>query len=377
SISSTFTDRSSPFDEKYNTQQTNLNQSDNFTSVAPTLFTDRFDDEYLNLPSDDENEILLNTSLSSISSSSSSSDGSSSDDELENMNMSINSSLPDHRPLHSSTSTTVFQFSLDILEFCRISRLPDEQRIDLLELFQKYIPSPNLVPKSGEDLLVKFIHDILRRTRSFVNVQKWKASEVRLFILYIGLPVLVEFLPEDVCGDLALYNTILRLLHDYWENDKKLSDAISSLLKIYIKNLSKNINANLCPPKLLTISTHIHLHLPLQCKKFGRLDWFTNVVFESFLGFLKAFVEGSSGAGNQIAIAFISNFFLPKTKENKNHLCGHFCINNETFGSNILKMKIVDISSVRVGAIEKLIEDELDELIGIVASDGTVVRIGE
>ncbi|CAF5183263.1 unnamed protein product, partial [Rotaria magnacalcarata] len=206
---------------------------------------------------------------------------------------------------------------------------------------------------------VKFIHDILRRTRSFVNVQKWKASEVRLFILYIGLPVLVEFLPEDVCGDLALYNTILRLLHDYWENDKKLSDAISSLLKIYIKNLSKNINANLCPPKLLTISTHIHLHLPLQCKKFGRLDWFTNVVFESFLGFLKAFVEGSSGAGNQIAIAFISNFFLPKTKENKNHLCGHFCINNETFGSNILKMKIDFVDNVYI--VVKHVERSLCE----------------
>ncbi|CAF2155787.1 unnamed protein product [Rotaria magnacalcarata] len=210
----------------------------------------------------------------------------------------------------------------------------------LLIHLQTFITKKNLLKINLKLRPVKFIHDILRRTRSFVNVQKWKASEVRLFILYIGLPVLVEFLPEDVCGDLALYNTILRLLHDYWENDKKLSDAISSLLKIYIKNLSKNINANLCPPKLLTISTHIHLHLPLQCKKFGRLDWFTNVVFESFLGFLKAFVEGSSGAGNQIAIAFISNFFLPKTKENKNHLYGHFCINNETFGSNILKMKI-------------------------------------
>ncbi|CAF3429267.1 unnamed protein product [Rotaria socialis] len=69
------------------------------------------------------------------------------------MNMNLNSGLPDHRPPHSSTSTTVFQFSLNILEFGRISRLPDKQRIDLLDLFQKYITSPNLVPKSGDDLL--------------------------------------------------------------------------------------------------------------------------------------------------------------------------------------------------------------------------------
>ncbi|CAF1568334.1 unnamed protein product, partial [Rotaria sp. Silwood1] len=107
-----------------------------------------------------------------------------------------------------------------------------------------------------------FIHDILRRSRSFSNVEKWKASEVRLFILYIGLPVLVEFLPEERIEDFALYNVILRLLHDYWDNDKKLGDSISSLLKIYIKNSSKNVISNVHRPKLLTISTHTHLHLP-------------------------------------------------------------------------------------------------------------------
>ena len=125
-----------------------------------------------------------------------------------------------------------------------------------------------------------------------------------------------------------------------WENDKRLSDSISSLLKMYIKNLSKNVTSNIYPPKFLTITTHTHLHLPLQCKKFGRLDWLTNFVFESFLGFLKQFVKGSSGAGNQLAFAFISNFFLTQTQSNENHPFGHFSLNNETFGSNILKMEV-------------------------------------
>ncbi|CAF3959289.1 unnamed protein product [Rotaria sp. Silwood1] len=76
-----------------------------------------------------------------------------------------------------------------------------------------------------------------------------------------------------------------------------------------------------------------------NAKKFGRLNWLTNFVFESFLGFLKAFVKGSSGAGNQIAFVFISNFFLSKAQENVNHPYGHFAINNETLDSNILKME--------------------------------------
>ncbi|CAF1104847.1 unnamed protein product [Adineta steineri] len=209
----------------------------------------------------------------------------------------------------------------------------------LLIHLQTFITKENLLKINLKLRSMNFIHDVLRRPRSFANVHRWKASEVRTFILYIGVPILAEFLPEESIGDLALYNTILRLLHDHWQNDKKLSDSITSLIKIYIKNLSKNINSDLYPPKLLTISTHTHLHLPFQCRKFGRLDWLTNFIFESFLGFLKAFVKGSSGAGNQIAFAFISNFFLSKTQGNAKRRYGHFSINNETFGSNILKIE--------------------------------------
>ena len=112
------------------------------------------------------------------------------------------------------------------------------------------------------------------------------------------------------------------------------------MLKFYIEELEEKINSNQYPPKLLTISTHTQLHLPLQCKKFGRLDWLTNFVFESFLGFLKVFIKGSSGAENQLAFAFISNFFLSKMQNYHPRSWGHFSINKNTFGSNIIKMNI-------------------------------------
>ncbi|CAF1258390.1 unnamed protein product, partial [Rotaria sordida] len=92
---------------------------------------------------------------------------------------------------------------------------------------ETFITRENLLKINLKFRSISFIHDILRRPRSFSNVEKWKASEVRLFILYIGLPVLAEFLPEERIEDFALYNVILRLLHDYWDNDKKLGDSIS------------------------------------------------------------------------------------------------------------------------------------------------------
>ncbi|CAF1538688.1 unnamed protein product [Adineta ricciae] len=204
---------------------------------------------------------------------------------------------------------------------------------------QNFISKENMLKINAKLRSINYIHDILRRPRSFSNVQKWKASEIRLFILYIGLPVLAEFLPEERLGELAFYNAILRLLHDHWESDKQLHQSTSLLLKLYVKHLSKLVNSGIYSSSLLTISTHTHLHLPFQCVKFGRLNWLTNFVFESFLGFLKAFVKGSSGAGNQIAFAFISNYFLEKTNGNTKSRFGHFSINDETYSSNVLTIE--------------------------------------
>ncbi|CAF5125114.1 unnamed protein product, partial [Rotaria sp. Silwood1] len=120
-------------------------------------------------------------------------------------------------PLHKSKNCNAWPILGAVLELPPYSRTCADNTL----LLSLWIGKQNL------------IHDILRRPRSFSNVEKWKVSEVQLFILYIGSPVLAEFLPEERIGDFALYNVILRLLHDYWDNDKKLGDSISNLLKIY------------------------------------------------------------------------------------------------------------------------------------------------
>ncbi|CAF3261590.1 unnamed protein product, partial [Rotaria sp. Silwood2] len=157
SISSDCIDKSSIFDENSNAQQPKSNQNDNFTYDPLPALTNISDDKNLNLSNDDimlfdvSSSSSSSSSPSSPSSSSSSSDTDSSEDESDTMYM--YSDLPDNRPLYPSTSTTVSEFSRDILEFCRVSRLPSKQRSYLLDLFRKYLPAPNLVPTSGDDLL--------------------------------------------------------------------------------------------------------------------------------------------------------------------------------------------------------------------------------
>jgi hypothetical protein len=101
-------------------------------------------------------EISMNISSSSSSSSEDDGQEGDSNDSLSR------TSLFDHRSLHSHTSSTVHEFSIDLLEFCRVCRLPKSQRGQLLELFRRYLPSPNLVPASTDSLGGNFL-DIIPR----------------------------------------------------------------------------------------------------------------------------------------------------------------------------------------------------------------------
>lgn len=65
--------------------------------------------------------------------------------------------LLEERPLHQFTRTTIKEFRIDFLNFSRVCRLPKNQRCRLLELFRKYLPAPNAVPASTEEICRKYI----------------------------------------------------------------------------------------------------------------------------------------------------------------------------------------------------------------------------
>lgn len=96
--------------------------------------------------SDGDDEVSSNGS----SSSSTCSDVNLTEDDFNRFRTSTH--LSDHRPLHSFTTSSVQDFSIDVREFWRSSRLPKNQRSCLLDLFRRYLPSPNLVPLSADSL---------------------------------------------------------------------------------------------------------------------------------------------------------------------------------------------------------------------------------
>ena len=69
-------------------------------------------------------------------------------DELLNDN-----GVHDDRCIHDQTSLTVYDFSLEFLEFCRQSKVSENHRCKILSLLTRYMPSPNHVPSTTQEVM--------------------------------------------------------------------------------------------------------------------------------------------------------------------------------------------------------------------------------
>ena len=69
-------------------------------------------------------------------------------DELLNDN-----GIHDDRCLHDRTSLTVYDFSLEFLEFCRQSKVSESRRCKILSLVSRYMPSPNHTPSTTQEVM--------------------------------------------------------------------------------------------------------------------------------------------------------------------------------------------------------------------------------
>ncbi|CAF1392508.1 unnamed protein product, partial [Didymodactylos carnosus] len=59
----------------------------------------------------------------------------------------------DNRPIHEYTQYGVSELSIELLNFFRASRLPENLRKQLLKLVSKYMPVPNNIPLSTSEIL--------------------------------------------------------------------------------------------------------------------------------------------------------------------------------------------------------------------------------
>ena len=137
-------------------------------------------------------------------------------------------------------------------------------------------------------------HSFARSIRDFKSLLHWKANELKVFLLYTGLPILFKYLETKYFEHFCLYVLVIRRLCDTDMPDKK-QDLTRNLLNIWHKDLQ-----DLYGQTNMTYTAHVHLHLVDQVQRLGPLQRIEAFSFEGLLKHIKAKITGTRFIGDQI-----------------------------------------------------------------------------
>ena len=128
----------------------------------------------------------------------------------------------------------------------------------------------------------KFPFEFSRNARDFSHLDKWKATELRNFLLY-GIDVIIRIstLPRDLVHVIQMFSMAIRMLADselYVTYNELAANLINSFLDTVASFLGDHF---------VTLMMHCLTHLPNECMQNGPLDLFSCFKYENCLKSLK------------------------------------------------------------------------------------------
>ena len=124
-----------------------------------------------------------------------------------------------------------------------------------------------------------------RKPRSMHEVNQWKATEFRQFLLYSGLIVLVHILPEPLYVNFKLRFVSILLSPSMCASSENCQ-YVEKLLKVFVTDFSKFYGKS-----SIVYNVHSLVHLPQDARKYGALDNVSSFPYETFLGKLQKMVR--------------------------------------------------------------------------------------
>lgn len=123
-----------------------------------------------------------------------------------------------------------------------------------------------------------------RKPRSLNDAKRWKATEFRMFLLYVGPVVLKNNIDSDKYKHFISLHYSMMLLSSYKSHDD--IEYAKELLKYFVKSFIILYGAE-------NVSHNIHnlLHISDDVKHFGPLDSFSAFPFENHMQYFKKFVR--------------------------------------------------------------------------------------
>lgn len=134
-----------------------------------------------------------------------------------------------------------------------------------------------------------------RKPRSLVDLARWKATEFRMFLLYLG-PVILKVMckPPIFENFLLLHSAISILISDMHISQLGTCSA-NQFLAIFVKH-SKQLYGS----QFMIYNVHLVTHLADDVDRYGQLDNFSSFPFENFLGYFKRLVKSPTHPLQQI-----------------------------------------------------------------------------
>ncbi|KAJ8007525.1 hypothetical protein DPEC_G00094930 [Dallia pectoralis] len=179
----------------------------------------------------------------------------------------------------------------------------------------------NIISESLVNMRSYIPDEFARKPRSLREVDRWKATEFRQFLLYTGPVVLCGVLDPVVYYNFILLSTAIAIL----VNPKLAethTDFANSLLHTFVSHYGE-----LYGKDLIVYNVHGLVHLAQDSKNFGCLDLISSFPFENYLGKLKKLVRKPSYPLAQIIrrlseLTSVDTMPVNETSLKKEHLHG-------------------------------------------------------
>lgn len=131
-----------------------------------------------------------------------------------------------------------------------------------------------------------FIPIEFRKSRTLSELSYWKATEYRMFLLYLGPVALKGILRTALYENLLLFHCSIIILCSKNYISKLGTKLTSELIAMFIRH-SEDIYGS----EFLIYNVHVLCHLSHEVEKYGPLDNFSAFSFENYLRTLKNLVH--------------------------------------------------------------------------------------
>lgn len=195
-----------------------------------------------------------------------------------------------HSPLLELDLGLVSQIPLDYMHLCCLGVMRK-----LLFCWTDIIPYKLSIRQVRQisdrliDFRKKIPKDFSRKTRSLKDLRHWKATELRLFMLYAGPSALFGILDDKRFRHFLLFHCGMYILTSQAAQDPNWLHCAENLINLFVSKVPE-----LYSKELLSYNMHTLQHLVGDVKIHGSVDNFSCFEFENHMQHLKRLLRSNS-----------------------------------------------------------------------------------